>query len=128
MNNFLSICALVVAAVALFVNVSASGLLGAVSTTQAVISAAGFNTAGTVTAGTATVTGDASVSGGTLDVVTANTATSTVKTGCVQTVATSTATPIKLTLGVRASTATTTFYGGTSQGIVYWEFGTCPSL
>lgn len=78
--------------------------------------------------GAITTTGDATVSGGTLNVVTANTATSTVKVGCIQTTATSTATPIKMTLGVTGSTATTTFYGGTSKGVVYWEYGTCPAL
>lgn len=78
--------------------------------------------------GAFTTTGDATVSGGTLTVTSANTATSTAVVGCIQTYATSTATAVKLTLGKEASTATTTFYGGTSKGTLYWEYGTCPSL
>lgn len=76
-----------------------------------------------------TSSGDGSFAGGTLDVTTANTATSTIKVGCIQYQAgSSTATAIKLTLGITDSTATTTFYGGTSKGAVYWEYGTCPNL
>jgi len=71
---------------------------------------------------------DGTFTGGTVTVTTANTATSTAIIGCVQTYATSTASPIKLTLGKEASTATTTYYGGTSKGIIYWEYGTCPNL
>ena len=93
------------------------------SVTQATIEAANL-----VSQGDLSVTDDATISGGTLNVTQANTATSTVKVGCIQTYATSTATAVKLTLGKEASTATTTFYGGTSKGTLYWEYGTCPSL
>jgi len=59
-----------------------------------------------------------------LTVTTTNTATSTTKVGCVQTYATSTATPIKLAFGA-ANQATTTF-GTAGIGLVAWLYGNCP--
>lgn len=50
-----------------------------------------------------------------LVVTTADTATSSVQVGCIQTTATSTATPIKLQ-------ATTT------PGTAYWSYGKCPKI
>ena len=79
-----------------------------------------------------TVTDDATISGGSLVVTTSNSATSTVQVGCVQTVATSTASPIKVmyfassTLNIDGASVTAGFGGGTSQGMVLWGFGTCP--
>lgn len=64
----------------------------------------------------ATVTDDLTVSGGSLNVATANTATSTITVGCIQTYATSTASPVKIS-------ATTTAAGGT---VLYSVFGLCP--
>ena len=64
----------------------------------------------------ATVTDDVTINGGSLTVTTANTATSTAVVGCIQTYATSTATPVRLS-------ATTTATGGTEALFV---FGTCP--
>jgi hypothetical protein len=72
-----------------------------------------------------TVTDDATVSGGKLIVTDSNTATSTVEVGCIETKATSTATDIKIYLGVNGSTATTTMYGEASRGILYWGYGSC---
>lgn len=63
--------------------------------------------------------------GGTLTVVTSNSATSTASLGCVQTVATSTATPIALTFST-ISTTTSMANGQTNNGFVMWKFGTCP--
>ncbi len=68
---------------------------------------------------------------GNLTVTTTNAATSTASVGCVQTVATSTATPIKMLfslLGQSAGSgaATSTYSGITSNGAVVWAFGTCP--
>lgn len=67
------------------------------------------------TSGALTTTGDATVSGGTLNLTTSNTATSTIIVGCIQTYATSTATPIKIQ-------ATTTAHAPTPV------YGTCPNL
>jgi hypothetical protein len=64
---------------------------------------------------TATVSGDATVSGGTLTVTTANAATSTIIGGCFQFYATSTATAHK-------------FQASTTPGIMFSVYGTCPNL
>lgn len=80
--------------------------------------------AGEVRGTTLTVTG-ASTLGGNLTITSSNTATSTASVGCVQTSATSTATPVKLVLGKVGSSATTTLYN-TSSGAVYWAYGNCP--
>lgn len=64
----------------------------------------------------ATISDDLTVSGGVLNVTTTNTATSSLTVGCIQTTATSTATPVRLS-------ATTTAAGGTYLMVV---FGTCP--
>lgn len=69
---------------------------------------------------------------GNVNLNTANTATSSVAVGCVQTYATSTATPIKQmffassTLNIDGATVTAGFGGGTMQGLVLWGFGLCP--
>lgn len=60
-----------------------------------------------------TVTDDVTISGGALTVTTSGTATSSLIIGCIQTYATSTLTPVKLS-------ATTT------PGYPFWVFGTCP--
>lgn len=72
-----------------------------------------------ITSTTGTFSGD-------VVVTTANTATSSIEVGCIQTYATSTASPIKVTWGKVGSTATTTLYGGTSVFLPYGEYGTCP--
>jgi hypothetical protein len=61
---------------------------------------------------------------------TTNTASSTAALGCIQTTATSTASPIVLAF-TSSFTSTTTFPTGTnvdgaSGGLVAWNFGTCP--
>ena len=61
---------------------------------------------------------------GNIVITTSNAATSSIQVGCVQTVATSTLTPIQLSFEV-ANNATTT-YSGTSNGFVAWKFGKCP--
>lgn len=73
-----------------------------------------------------TVTDDATVNGGQFVVTTSNTATSEVQVGCIQMTATSTASPVKLVLGIPSSTATTSQYGATTLGAVYYAYGTCP--
>lgn len=63
---------------------------------------------------------------------TTNTATSTTKLGCIQTIATSTATPIKLTLFASSSPSiygvavTNSFGTPNPSGFVVWSFGNCP--
>lgn len=64
---------------------------------------------------------DITVQGRNLNVTSSNSATSTIDVGCVQTYATSTATPWKLSISVTG--ATTTF-----NGTVYARYGTCPSI
>lgn len=61
-----------------------------------------------------------------LTVTTTNAATSTLSAGCIQMTATSTASPVKLVLGVPQSTATTSQYGATTLGAVYYAYGNCP--
>ena len=56
---------------------------------------------------------------GPLVITTSNTATSTLSVGCVQTTATSTASPVKLTFTTLGATST-------FPGTVYWAYGTCP--
>lgn len=83
--------------------------------TSAVMDASGNLTAASVTnSGASTVAGDATISGGTLNVTTSNTATSTVVAGCFQFYATSTATPLK-------------FQASTTPGVMYSQYGTCPN-
>lgn len=55
---------------------------------------------------------------------TGNTSTSTLIVGCIQTYATSTATPVYLALG--SSSAATTTYGTLGRGSLAWQFGSCP--
>ena len=62
-----------------------------------------------------------------LIVTTTNSATSTAQVGCIQTTATSTASPIKL-VPVAISTTTTTFGHGTVGFLFVGVFGTCPNL
>lgn len=69
-------------------------------------------------------TGDITATGGNLTVTTSNTATSTTAVGCIQTTATSTATPVRLVIG--SSGATTTHQGTNSVGVVGWQYGSCP--
>jgi hypothetical protein len=69
---------------------------------------------GAITTG-ASISGDTTVSGGTLTVTSSNTATSTVVVGCVQFYATSTATAHK-------------FQASTTPGVMYSQYGTCPNL
>src|SRR3989338_10564925 len=64
-------------------------------------------------------------SSGTVWVTTSDSATSTVSLGCIQTTATSTLTPIKLSIGAASTTAGTTF-GAAADGFVTWTYGTCP--
>ena len=78
-----------------------------------------------------TVTDDLTVSGGALDVTTSNTATSSITSGCFDTTATSTATPIKMvffassTLNIDGASITNAFGGAAQQGLVLWGYGSC---
>lgn len=72
-----------------------------------------------------TVTGTTTINGNVV-IPTSNTATSSIQVGCIQTTATSTATPIRLAFST-ANNATTTFTG-TAFGLAAWEFGKCPKI
>lgn len=61
-----------------------------------------------------------------LIVTTTNSATSTLQIGCIQTVATSTATPVRLMLSSIATSSVG--YGETTTALVGWRYGTCPNL
>lgn len=63
--------------------------------------------------------------GGPFTVTTSNSATSTTAVGCIQTTATSTATPIRLVIGSTLQ-ASTTFQGTNSNFSVFAQYGTCP--
>jgi len=76
-----------------------------------------LTTTGAATLASATVTG-------TLVQSTSDTATTSARVGCIQTTATSTATPVRIVIG--SSGATTTYQGGAGIGVVAWQFGTCP--
>lgn len=58
--------------------------------------------------------------------VLSNSSTSTVSVGCIQTTATSSATPIKLTFNVSFVGTSTLNGDGTAAGNVTWDYGTCP--
>lgn len=62
-----------------------------------------------------------------ITVTTTNTATSTVDVGCVQTYATSTATPIHFAIGSTVH-GTTTFDGSNSNFLVTARYGKCPRI
>ena len=68
--------------------------------------------------------GDLTISDGNIRQTTSNSATSTASVGCIQTTATSTATPIRLVPA--SSGATTTYTGANAFGVMAWQFGTCP--
>lgn len=61
-----------------------------------------------------------------LNVATSNSATSTTAVGCVQTVATSTATAIRLVYSSIA-TSSATYSGTNTIGLVGWQYGNCPN-
>lgn len=75
---------------------------------------------------TTCLTGGLRLTSGDLSVVTTNAATSSAALGCIQTVATSTATAIKLIPGSINSAATSTFTAGSNGGFLTWQYGTCP--
>lgn len=73
---------------------------------------------------TTCLTGGLRITSGDFSVVSGAGATTTAQVGCVQTIATSSATTIKLSFN---STATTSaINSGTIQGVVLWQYGTCP--
>lgn len=65
------------------------------------------------------------VSDGPIVQLTSNTATTSAKLGCIQTTATSTATPVRLVIG-STQAASTTFQGTNSNFTVLAQYGTCP--
>jgi len=77
--------------------------------------------------GNVSTSGDLTVSGGTVSLATSNTATSTLAVGCIQTVATSTVTPIRLVISTTPA-ATGTFQGTNANFTVLAQYGSCPSL
>lgn len=91
-------------------------------------SAKDVETTATLTVGGAsTLTGDVTLSGGNgaLTLTTSNSATSTATVGCYQTYATSTATAVRITFGTNAW-ATSTTQGSNANGLVAWQYGSCP--
>lgn len=64
--------------------------------------------------------------GTTIKLDTSNAATSTTAEGCIQTTATSTATPIRFVIG-NVQNATTTFQGTNANFTVLAQYGTCPA-
>lgn len=82
--------------------------------------------AGQTTLAGANMSGDLTVSGGSLYVPTTANATSSATVGCIQTYATSSATAIKMVFNTSATS--TSINGGTVQGVVLWQYGTCPNL
>ena len=105
--------------------ITSSGAIAASSTLQVT----GAFTAYSTSLLTSTTTMSAN-----LVITTTNAATSSVQVGCVQTYATSTATPIKQmfyassTLAIDTTVVTTDYGGGTMQGLVLWGFGKCPRI
>ena len=116
----------------------ASTLTGAVTAAAAVQASSTLQVTGAVRnystltqTGAATFTADATFNGG-IDAITlthTNAATSSITVGCVDTFATSTASPIMMmfmgstTLGT--SVLATDYGGGTATGLVLWGFGSC---
>ena len=90
--------------------------LGGASTTQFTLNAG--DTIKNTTASTTSVSGNLTVGNNGI-------ATSTVYAGCVQTIATSSATKVKLIFNTVATS--TTINGATVAGFVLWAYGTCPS-
>lgn len=83
-----------------------------------------FNFQQGLTSTTGTFSG-AITSGGDLTVTTSNTATSTITVGCVQTYATSTATPIHWSMDLTSTSTAANQYGTTVGGLVTWGYGSC---
>ena len=118
----------------------ASTLTGAVTAAAAVQASSTLQVTGAVRnystltqTGAATFTADATFDGG-IDAITlthTNAATSSITVGCVDTFATSTASPIKFmlfassSLTIDTTSITAGFGGGTSEGLVLWGFGSC---
>mgnify|MGYP001566403150 CR=1 FL=1 len=93
------------------------------------IDGAAYLDGGVYASSTLQVTNDVVLYGGSdaLTLTTTNAATSTLVVGCIQTYATSTASPIKLTLGsTLTATSTATGASTVSSGFVTWNFGSCP--
>ena len=74
-----------------------------------------------------TLTDDAVIAGGSLTVTTTNAATSTTAVGCIQTVATSTATAIRLIIGTPNTAASSSASTAINAGFVNWGYGSCPN-
>lgn len=72
-----------------------------------------------------TLSEDLVVDGGSATLTTSNTATSTLIVGCIQTYATSTATPVKIQPTSNIGTASTTGANG-KYFVTAWQYGTCP--
>lgn len=87
--------------------------------------------AGEVRGTTLTSTGLATLSSvtvtGTLTQSTTNSATTTAAVGCIQTVATSTATKIRLIIGTANTGASSTASTAAVGGFVTWGYGSCPN-
>lgn len=134
MNKFISWIALGLGAIALVVSLSVVG--GNSQPQEDQVGASGTRFPNGISADTTspvagelrgadlTLTDDATIAGRSLIVTTSNLSTSTTQLGCIQTTATSTATPIYLTFSPYVGTTTT--QGGTSNFLVAARFGSCP--
>ena len=106
----------------------ASGVFGSISPAGEVKTNTTWFTNGIFGGSTQQFSVDASgnvIAGKNLTLTTLNTATSSAVMGCVQTYATSTATPIHLEYSTTTTLATYT-KGTLPQGAVAWQYGVCP--
>lgn len=113
----------VVLSVLAFVKVN-SGVFGAIGTLpiEEYVPAIRYND-GYYSEKDITTNGDLVVSGRSFTLTTSNTSTSTASVGCIQTTATSTATPIRFLIH---STTTPSTISGVASGYVAWGYGSCP--
>lgn len=93
---------------------------------DSVLGAAGTRFPNGVSANTTSPSIAGQLRGTTLKLDTTNAATSTAAVGCIQTTATSTASPIRIVIG-NVANATTTFQGTNAHFTVLAQFGTCPA-
>ena len=107
----------------------ASGVFGSISPAGEVKTNTTWFTNGIFGGSTQQFSVDASgnvIAGKNLTLTTSNTATSRAVVGCVQTYATSTATPINIQFATTTPANASYPTGTLSTGIVTWKYGTCP--
>lgn len=125
LNKYAGVLATIAIVIAIGVYVSKDSNLGGGTRFPNGISADSTSpSAGQVRGTTLTTTGAATL-GGNLTVTTSNSATSTLTVGCMQFYATSTATPWRTAI-IALSTSTAIAGGGTADGYVVAQYGSCP--